>query len=50
VGRATHPGTTEPLAIETITGEVLAWIRVARLLHDIVTIKPLDEGPTGGDP
>jgi hypothetical protein len=49
VRRATHPGKTGLLAIETITGEVLAWTHVERLLHDIVTIKPLDKGPTGGD-
>ena len=44
------PGKTGPLAIDTITGEVLAGTRVARLPHDIVTIETLDEGPTGGDP
>jgi hypothetical protein len=49
VGRATHPDTTGSRAIETITGEVLAWTRVERLPHDVVTIKPLDKGPTGGD-
>jgi hypothetical protein len=45
-----HPGTTGPLAIDTTTGEVLAWTRVTRLPSDIVTIEALDEGPTGGDP
>jgi len=49
VRRATHPGKTRPLAIDTTTGEVLAGTRVAHLPHDIVTIEPLDEGPTGGD-
>jgi hypothetical protein len=49
VRRTTHPGKTGLLAIETITGEVLAWTHIEHLLHDIVTIKPLDKGPTGGD-
>jgi len=49
VKRATPPGTTGPLAINTTTGEVLAWIRVDRLPSDIMTIEALDEGPTGGD-
>jgi len=49
VRRATHPGKTRPLAIDTTTGEVLARTRVARLPHDIVTIETLDERPTGGD-
>jgi hypothetical protein len=49
VRRATHPGTIGLLAIETMTGEVLAWTRVERLPLDIVTIKPLDKGLTGGD-
>jgi len=43
------PGTTGLPAIETTTGEVLACLRVAHVSHDIVTITPLDEGPTGGD-
>ena len=49
VRRATHPGKTGLLAIETITGEVLAGTRVERLPYDIMTIEALDEGPTGGD-
>ena len=49
VRRATHPGKTGLLAIDTTTGEVLAWTHVERFLHDIATIKPLDKGPTGGD-
>jgi hypothetical protein len=49
VKRATPPGTTGPLAINTTTGEVLAWIRVDRLPSDIMTIEALDEGPTGDD-
>jgi hypothetical protein len=50
VQRATSPGTTGPLAIDATTGEVLVGIRVARLPHDLVTIEPLDEETTGGDP
>jgi hypothetical protein len=49
VKRATHPGTTGPLAIDTTTGGVLTGTRVTRLSHDIVTIETLNEGPTGGD-
>jgi hypothetical protein len=49
VRRATHPGTTGPPAIETITGDVLVCLRVERVSPDIATIEPLDEGPTGGD-
>jgi hypothetical protein len=49
VRRATPPGTTGLLAIDTITGEVRAWTRVARLPYDIVTIETLDEASTGGD-
>jgi hypothetical protein len=44
------PGTTGPLAIETLTGEVLAGTRIAPLPHDIATIEALAEGPTGADP
>jgi hypothetical protein len=47
--RATYPGTTGPLAIDTTTGEVRVGTRVARLPHDIVTIETLDEASTGGD-
>jgi hypothetical protein len=43
------PGTNGPPAIETTTGDVLACLPVAHVSHDIVTIKSLDEGPTGGD-
>jgi hypothetical protein len=50
VRRATYPGTTGPLAIDTTTGEVQVGTRVKRLPHDNVTIEALDEGPTGGDP
>jgi hypothetical protein len=48
--RATYPGTTGSLAIDTTTGEVLAGTRVNRLPHNSMTIEALDEGPTGGDP
>ena len=47
--RATHSGTTRPLAIDTTTGEVLAGTRVNRLPYDILTFEVPDEGPTGGD-
>jgi hypothetical protein len=49
VQRATPPGTTGSLAIDTTMGEGRAGTYVARLPHDIVTIEPLDEGPIGGD-
>jgi hypothetical protein len=50
VRRATYPGTTGPLAIDTTTGEVRVGTRVERLPYDIITLEALDEGPTGGDP
>jgi hypothetical protein len=46
---ARPPGATGRLAIDTITGEVLAGTPVGRLPHDILTIEPLGEGSTGGD-
>jgi len=49
VKRATYPGTTGPLAIDTTTGEVLTETRVTRLSHDIVTIETLDKASTGGN-
>jgi hypothetical protein len=49
VKRATYPGTTGPLAINTTTGEVLTGTRVMRLSHDIVTIETLNKASTGGE-